>query len=125
MGVKNECSDWLFDFTIIGEPASKANSRVWRGPGRLIKSPKAVAYAQAFSWQCPAIDPLITEDVAVEVTIWYASRRPDLDPSLILDGLQNKIIKNDRQVKELHCYHELDTKNPRARIRIRKHPPPP
>ena len=44
----------------------------------------------------------VTEDIAIEIEILYASRRPDLDESLILDCLQDRWYKNDRQVKEKH-----------------------
>jgi Holliday junction resolvase RusA-like endonuclease len=48
--------------------------------------------------------------------IHYASRRPDLDESLILDLLQGVAYVNDRQVKEKHIYWGLDKENPRAEI---------
>lgn len=54
--------------------------------------------------------------------IWYASRRPDLDETLILDLLQGCIYVNDRQVKERHCYWHLDKENPRAEILIEQIP---
>ena len=61
---------------------------------------------------------LIEGDVCVYITIWYASRRPDLDESLILDLLQDVAYKNDRQVKEKHIYWALDPLNPRCEIRV-------
>ena len=86
----------------------------------VIKSQKALDYVSSFAEQCPTLDPLSTEDVAVEITIWYASRRPDLDESLILDCLQDKVYKNDRAVKEKHIYWGgVDKENPRAEIRVR------
>jgi hypothetical protein len=48
--------------------------------------------------------------------IFYASRRSDLDESLILDLLQGVIYVNDRQVKEKHIYWGLDKECPRAEI---------
>ena len=52
-------------------------------------------------------------------TIYYASRRPDLDESLIMDGLQKAgILKNDRQIKEKHIYNRIDKVRPRAEIEI-------
>ncbi len=108
-------------FIIFGEPASKANSRKIVMFGKrpaVIKSEKARAYLKAFEDQCEAIDPMFEKDVGVEMTIFYASRRPDLDESLILDAMQDKIYKNDRQVKEKVIKHGLDKENPRANIRI-------
>ena len=85
-----------------------------------IKSQKALEYVKGFEKQCPQLDELMTEDVAVDITIYYASRRPDLDESLILDCLQGLVYKNDRQVKEKHIYWGgVDKENPRAEIHVR------
>ena len=54
--------------------------------------------------------------------IYYASRRPDLDESLILDLLQGLVYVNDRQVKERHTYWHLDPKSPRTEMIIEKIP---
>lgn len=107
-------------FKILGEPASKANSRKMvtiGGSPRLIKSAKALSYASAFKLQARA-GRMIEGDVAVHIKIWYASRRPDLDESLILDLLQGIAYANDRQVKEKHIYWGLDKENPRCEIRV-------
>ena len=108
-------------FTIEGEPASKANSRklvMIKGRMIPIKSQKALDYVKAFQKQIPKIDPLTEEYVKVEMMIYYASRRPDLDESLILDCMQNYVYYNDRQVKEKHIYWGLDKQNPRTIIRV-------
>lgn len=120
-------------FIIYGEPASKANSRqlvTIRGRPAFIKSKKARDYVKAFRLQCPKLDPLILDDVSATITVYYASRRPDLDESVILDCMQatikkgvmlcGGIYKNDRQVKEKHVYWALDKENPRAEILIEK-----
>lgn len=102
---------------IHGEPASKANSRRWTGKF-FIKSAKALAYAEEFKRQCPVIDPLIEGDVRLDIKIFYRTRRPDLDESLILDLLQGRVYVNDRQVKERHAYWGIDKDNPRAEITV-------
>jgi Holliday junction resolvase RusA-like endonuclease len=109
---------------ILGEPASKANSRRMvhiRGKTMFIKSAKALAYAKSFKQQveCEA-KVCFHGDVAVHITIYYASRRPDLDESLILDLLQDVAYENDRQVKEKHIYWGLDKENPRCEIKVEK-----
>lgn len=104
-------------FTVYGEPASKANSRRWTGR-YFIKSEKALNYAKEFAIQCPTLDHLIEGDVRVTLHIWYASRRPDLDESLILDLMQERIYKNDRAVKERHVYWHLDKEEPRSEIEV-------
>ena len=58
------------------------------------------------------------EDVRVEMLIYYATRRPDLDESLILDCMQGPIYRNDRQVKQKMIYWGLDKTNPRTVIRV-------
>ena len=108
---------------IFGEPASKANSRRvvrFGSMSRLIKSEKALGYSEMFKQQCRPLAKLMTGDLRVTLRIYYASRRPDLDESLILDLMQGLIYENDRQVKERHAYWGLDPDNPRAEILVEK-----
>lgn len=108
---------------IFGEPASKANSRRvvrFGGMSRLIKSQKALDYSGEFKRQCKPLAKLMTGDLRVTLRIFYASRRSDLDESLILDLMQGLIYENDRQVKERHTYWGLDPESPRAEITIEK-----
>lgn len=110
---------------IFGEPASKANSRRlvrFGGMSRLIKSHKALTYSEAFKQQCAPVENPTDKDVSVEIHIWYASRRPDLDESLILDLLQGRLYVNDRQVKEKHIYWHQDKECPRCVITVREIP---
>ena len=84
----------LYSGIIYGEPASKANSRQIVMFGKrpaIIKSKKARDYVKTFEKQCPTLDTLVTEDLGVEITIYYASRRPDLDESVILGCMQGYI----------------------------------
>lgn len=129
-------------FTILGEPASKANQRkpatvgpkdnrrtIW------IKSDKARAYeADALKQIPPAMRLRIEGPVRLTARIWYVTERPDLDASLIRDILQDRFIRdkitkervlvqrgvyrNDRQVREEHYYWGKDPANPRAEIEI-------
>ena len=85
-----------------------------------IKSEKALNYSDSFLKQCKTLNDLLDGDLAIKIVIHYASRRPDLDESLILDLLQGKIYNNDRQIKEKHIYHRLDKENPRSEITIWK-----
>lgn len=111
---------------IFGEPASKSNSRRivrFGETSRLIKSAKALSYSDVFIQQCRVLPVLMTEDLTITFHIWYASRRPDLDESLILDLMQGRIYVNDRQVKERHTYWHLDRLNPRTEITVEKKAP--
>lgn len=129
-------------FTIMGEPASKANSRELVLMGKkgekkrpaLIKSEKARDYERDAQLQIPsAARAMFTGPVRVTLRIFYASERPDLDESIVLDVLQAKYSKvkdgprellragvyaNDRQVREKHVYHAIDRANPRAEIEV-------
>lgn len=128
-------------FTIFGEPASKANSRELVTFGRggpnarpmLIKSKKARAYERDALLQIPAAMRLRIEGpVRVTIRIFYASERPDLDESVVLDVLQDRyrgkgeyrqleqkgVYRNDRQVREKHIFHGIDRANPRAEIEV-------
>jgi Holliday junction resolvase RusA-like endonuclease len=58
------------------------------------------------------------KDVRVELMIHYASRRPDLDESVILDAMQGIVYVNDRQVKQRFAYWGLDKDAPRSVIRV-------
>lgn len=115
----SEDTSSTISFTIEGEPASKANSRRWTGK-LFIKSEKALKYKKTFEQQCPLLGTLMEGDLRVTIKIYYASRRPDLDPSLIFDLMQGFVYTNDRQVKEQHLYWGLDKERPRSEITVEK-----
>ncbi len=109
----------LCSLVIIGEPASKANSRrLVSIKGRMvpIKSKKALAYSKDFNNQCPVLENLYEGDLAIAMKIFYQSKKPDLDESLVLDLLQGKVYKNDRAVKMKHIEWGLDREYPRSLI---------
>lgn len=115
----------MVDFTILGQPYSKANSRRLVRYGsrtRSIKSEKALNYEAHAFWQFDAqrnMHKTFTKPVAVEITIFYPDRRQDLDPSLILDVMQNaKVYENDRLVHEMHLFRKIDKLNPRSEITV-------
>jgi Holliday junction resolvase RusA-like endonuclease len=112
---------------VIGEPASKSNSRrlINRGGKPMfIKSQKALDYEAAaipqikvqmnkHRWQT------IEKPCCLEAEIFYASRRPDLDESLIMDVLEKAgVYTNDRLIEEKHIYKHLDKENPRSVITV-------
>ena len=118
----NVAHEWTQEIT--GEPASKSNSRrIVRihGNTRIIKSKKALEYRDNFLSQVRPPDVPIEGDVELEVVVWYKTRRPDLDISLIMDLLQEgQVIKNDRQIKVIKAYHQLDKIQPRSIIGLRQ-----
>lgn len=136
----------MIAFTILGEPASKANSRELAtiGPNDarrtiLRKSDKALAYERDAQRQIPPkARQRLEGPVRVTLRIWYASQRPDLDESVVLDVLQDRysaekkdasgfvykpralvqsgVYRNDRQVREKHVFHGIDRANPRTEV---------
>ena len=110
--------DWFQE--VLGEPASKSNSRRLvriKGKVRIIKSEKALNYKKQVNKPSEPIEG----DVELGVVVWYATRRPDLDVSLIMDLLQDaEVIVNDRQIKIIRAYHQLDKENPRSLVAVRK-----
>ena len=109
--------------TIIGEVASKANSRKLvtmprSGRPLFIKSDKARRFERDLKRQVQPLPDLMTGRLVVHCDIYYASNRPDLDESIVLDGLQGLIYKNDRQVREKHIFHHIDRLNPRVMVRV-------
>jgi Holliday junction resolvase RusA-like endonuclease len=126
----------MISLTILGEPASKANSRklvTLRNRPAFIKSEKARDFEVMAQLQIPASARVMLEgELKATIRIFYASERPDLDESVVLDVLQAKfqgkgkqracvrrgVYLNDRKVRERHVYHGIDRKNPRVEIEI-------
>lgn len=130
--------------TIYGEPVSKANSRAIvtiAGKPSSVKSKKALKFeADALRQIPPALRLRLQGPLAMTLHCYYASERPDLDESLVLDVLQDRwtrtkssnpivpgrrvlvqagLYLNDRQVRERHVYHHIDRKNPRVEVEVR------
>lgn len=130
----------MIAFVIFGQPYSKANSRLIvdmpiKGTDRkrpaVVKSKDAQQYERDALRQIPPYARRRLEGpVRVTLRIFYASERPDLDESVVLDVLQDRyagkgearqlvqhgVYRNDRQVREKHVFHSIDRKNPRAEI---------
>jgi hypothetical protein len=131
-----EPSSQVVSFTIRGEAASKANSReivTIAGHPSSIKSAKARSFEAVAMMQIPgACKRMFSGPVAVTLQMHYASNRPDLDESIVLDVLQAKftgtgkkrqlvrtgVYINDRQVVEKHVFKHIDAANPRTEITV-------
>ncbi|SPA17220.1 hypothetical protein [Cupriavidus taiwanensis] len=135
-------------FVILGEPASKANSRELvtirkrqpdgsvKASPRLRKSDKALDFERDALRQIPPRCRVqLTGPVCVTLRMFYATERPDLDESVVLDVLQDRwrsvkqrngerirelvqrgVYRNDRQVREKHVYHAIDRQRPRVEV---------
>jgi Holliday junction resolvase RusA-like endonuclease len=109
--------------TLLGELASKANSRkliTHHGKPRFIKSEKALEWERIAHLQVPPDHRLmLLGPICLTATIYYASNRPDLDESLLMDALEHVgIYKNDRQIVEKHMYKRIDPGNPRVEVMV-------
>lgn len=113
-----------YHFKVSGQVPSKSN--LYRivtinGHGALAKTSASKAYEQAFFLQCPVRDLGLKERFRLDIDVYYASDRPDLDNSLkaILDCLQAcKAIDNDRHCVEIHARKLVDKTAPRCEITI-------
>jgi Holliday junction resolvase RusA-like endonuclease len=128
-------------FTILGQPASKANSRqlvTQGGKPRFIKSEAARQFMDDARRQIPAAARRrLQGPVAVRLRMFYASERPDLDESVLLDALQDVyatqrlrdgtkrrhlvqagVYCNDRQVRAKVVLHSIDKRNPRVEVEV-------
>lgn len=132
-------------FTILGEAASKANSRkivTLAGRTASVKSDKALGFeAMALRQIPPRARVRFNVPVRVTMRMYYATERPDLDESLVLDVLQDRYVTrftkrpdgtkdksrvllqagvyaNDRLVREKHVYHGIDKQNPRVEVEV-------
>lgn len=116
-------------FILYGEPCSKANSRrLLRAPrtGKLFSAKSAKACATMASYvaqlksrwrgRAPLEGPL-----KLTATLYYASRRPDLDDSLVADALQRAgVIVNDRQIEAKALCKQIDPERPRVECVIER-----
>jgi Holliday junction resolvase RusA-like endonuclease len=104
--------------TIYGKLASKANSRRITRSGIVIKSQPALEFTKGAVLQLHAIKKgrkAFTGDVGLEATVFYPSKRNDLDVQLFMDCLEKAhLIENDRQIRECSARKEWDKDNPRV-----------
>lgn len=111
-----------YEITVLGEPASKSNSRravTIHGRPAFIKSKKAMVYSSGFRDQVPFLDELFLERLHMDIDIFYCNERSDIDETLILDLLQDRVYLNDRQVRSRRARWNVDKYNPRSIIRLR------
>lgn len=141
------------EFTILGEPASKANSRklvsmnrLSTKTGRMVKMPAIIKSEKARDYERDALLQIppparcrLEGPVRVTLRIFYATERPDLDESVVLDVMQDRyhgsgeqrvlvqrgVFRNDRQVREKHVFHGIDRANPRAEVIVEPMEPAP
>ena len=113
-----------WQFTVYGQVYSMKNSkRELHVRGRFVKltHPKVTAFRRDFLAQAPKAKEPLTGPLRTNVSVWYPSRRQDLDCALVYDLMQEAgLIENDRQIIEKHEYGHMDAANPRVEILIEK-----
>lgn len=114
--------NWEYQAIVQGELCSKSNQRRVARFGQrtaIIKSESALEFVQRFLYTVPRPHTPFTEPVALTVLTYYKDRRRDLDVALLQDCIQKAgIIKNDRQVEEIHAFRYIDKENPRVVFRL-------
>lgn len=115
----------IYDKQIIrGQVPSKSNQYriiTLHGHGSLCKTKQTKAYEEAFFMQCGLRGLMIEQRFKLDIDVYYASDRPDLDNAMkvTLDCLQAvKAIKNDRQCAEIHARKLIDKADPRIEFTI-------
>ncbi len=117
---------WTYGPKIMpGQLCSKSNSRqivTINGRPAIIKNKEAREYVKTFVrlFFNPGIP--FEGNLRMTVTAYYQDRRRDLDIALLQDCLQEgsrtnpgaRVIKNDRQIIEIHAFRKLDKLNPRT-----------
>lgn len=113
-----------YEMTILGDVPSKANSYKIITIGShasLAKTQNLKEYEKAFFLQCPYRGVDISAFFSIEIDVFYANNRKDLDGAfkVLLDCLQQcKVIRNDRECVAITARKMVDKANPRVFIRI-------
>ena len=78
---------------------------------------EAKAYKAALAAACPVVG-LLQGEVSVWIRFVFMDRRPDIDGpiKLVLDSLQGRALRNDRQVADLRVVRAVDPERPRVEI---------
>lgn len=114
-----------YKFTILGDTPSKANAYkiiTIGGHASLSKTQRLKEYEKSFFLQCPCRGVNVSSFFTIDIDVYYANNRKDLDGSfkILLDCLQQcKVIKNDRECVEIHARKLIDKNNPRVVMTIK------
>lgn len=111
-------------FIVPYPPTTNLIYRMMRGHMRLTevgRNYKSLVASQA-AYSSVALLPYFLADTLVGVTLnVYRPRKiGDIDNvvKLILDGMQDVVFPNDKQIIELHIYRHDDKDNPRVEVEV-------
>lgn len=104
---------------ILKTEALSVNS-MYRGRRFLTKEAKGMKESMAWEMKSQMKGKILEGDVAVNIIFYLKNNRNDLDNLLkgFLDCMTGIIYVDDRQIKEIHCFKEIDKKNPRIELLI-------
>ncbi len=110
---------------LLGQLYSKSNSRQLifsKGKPRIIKNPKAIKCKKEFVMQLKAQwhgKAPIPQPAHLICTVYYQSRRSDLDITLLMDAIEEAgVVENDRHIWKYQATKEIDKDNPRVEMEI-------
>ena len=111
---------------IEGQLYSKANSRMLIRKGNRTISVKSVKAQKSFADMVLQLraqwrgQKPIPEPAELICYVYYGSRRPDLDISLLMDALQAAgVVENDRHIFRIHATKIIDPIFPRIEVTVR------
>ena len=115
----------MIEHTVYGQLPSMKNRRILKViKGRIMsfKNPEAQRYVKDFLKQIPG-NLQVRYDTPVRLTalIFYKTKRPDLDESLLMDCLESSsIITNDRLIWDKQILKYFDKHIPRITFYVEK-----
>lgn len=92
-----------------------------KGRNILSKKYRDTKYALALETRSQAKFEPYRGNLAMNVMMYFGdNRKRDIDAYLkiLLDSMEGIVYENDNQIVELHCFKEVDIKNPRTVIQI-------
>lgn len=111
-------------FTAPYPPTTNLIYRMMRGHMRLTeigRNYKSIVASQA-AYSSVALLPYFQADtlVGVSLNVYRPRKIGDIDNvvKLILDGMQDVVFPNDKQIIELHIYRHDDKDNPRVEVEV-------
>lgn len=111
--------------TIFGEPAGRGGDvqRVRHpvtGQPMRVHTGAATRFREAVRRQVGVLADPMQGELKLTARIYNRDRRARMDAALLVDVLQGRVIKNARQIREMHVYHGVDRGVPRAEICVER-----
>lgn len=108
--------------TLLTKPIP-VNQKYFVVRGRMLLSTKYRDAKEAMQWEVKSQwkrEPL-QDDVTLNIMFYYGdNRKRDIDAYLkiLLDSMSGIVYEDDSLINEMHCFKEIDKKNPRIIIQV-------